>query len=97
MSNLIDQLKSELASTHAAEQAWRFLRLFVVSGAVQVAAIGPDQLGRDALISAGVGAAEAAYRQWIPAVPWRVVAAKLHLIQASAPAAPAAPQPGSGQ
>ena len=94
MSNIITEVRAELADAHAAQQAARFGRLLLVTTGAQLAALGTAHLGRDALIGAAVGAVETAYRQWAPVVPWAALATKLHLI-ASAPAPAPAPAPAA--
>ncbi|MGK4583495.1 hypothetical protein [Kitasatospora sp. HPMI-4] len=103
--SLVDQLKADLTSAHAGAQLGRFLRLGVVAFGAQLATLGADHLGRDALIGAAVGAVEAAYRQWAPVVPWAEMAQRLHVLDAirsvpapvAPPVPPAAPTaPGGG-
>lgn len=77
---LINQLKADLASAHVRQQAGRFTRLTLVAFGAQLAAVGTGHLSRDALAGLAVGALEAAYRQWAPVVPWRLVAQRLHLL-----------------
>jgi len=90
MSSILNEIKTELASTHARAQAGRFVRLAVVAFGAQLAALGTGHLTRDALAGVAVGAVEAAYRQWAPVVPWGQVAAKLHLVATPALAPTAA-------
>ncbi len=96
---LVDTLTAELKNKHVQAQIGRFARLFVVAFGIQLGAMGTGDLGRDALISAGVGAAETAYRQLAPTVPWGKVLRVLHR-QAPAPAVPPAgpviPPPAAG-
>lgn len=84
---VVDQLKRDLASSHLWQQAARVTRLFIFAFASQLAALGTSHLDRKALLSLLVGAAEAAYRQAAPVVPWTQLAQRLHLLGLVQPAA----------
>lgn len=61
----------DLMGVHTREQVWRIFRLTAVAFGAQLAALGPAHMTRDALIGAGIAAAEAVYRQITPAAPLR--------------------------
>lgn len=93
-SNFVQDVAAELKNRQVQQQIGRFARLFVVAYGVQLGFVGTGNLGRDAWISAGVGAAEVAYRQWAPTVPWARVLQVLHRKAAApAPTAPPAATP----
>jgi hypothetical protein len=95
--HIIDQLRADLASAHLRAQAGRFGRLTVVALGAQVAVLGTGRLGRDTLAAVAVGAIEAAYRQWVPTVPWKAVTARLRdLLPGAHTPGPAAAPPATG-
>jgi hypothetical protein len=95
--HLIDQLRADLASAHLRAQAGRFGRLAIVAFGAQLATLGTGHIGWSALAAVLVGAVEVAYRQWVPTVPWKAVAARLReLLPGTAPAAVPAPPTAPG-
>lgn len=99
-AGLLAALERDLWSAQARQQLLRFGRLFVSALVLQVAALGGGHLGRSALVGAGVGALEVAFRQWVPVMPWTAVAARVVASEAGPklvppPDAPASP-PSAG-
>jgi hypothetical protein len=92
-SSLVQEITAELENKKVQAQVGRFVRLFVIAFGAQLAAAGTGDLTRDALISLGVGAAETAYRQLSPTVPWGRVLSALHRKAPAVPAGPAVVPP----
>ena len=51
------------------EQSFRVARLFVFACVTQLAAVGDEHLGRNAIIAAAIAAAESVFRQVRPVEP----------------------------
>ena len=58
-----------VSGSHVKEQVLRFARLFAAAFIAQLVAVDLHHLGRTALISTAVGAAEVVLRQAIPVAP----------------------------
>lgn len=76
LDGALREARTAARSAQAGQQVVRFCRLFVMAFVAQLAALGATHLGRSALVGAGVGALEVAFRQFAPVkpvVPWSVV------------------------